>query len=129
MIKQRKCWEPGVRSLTRNTRGGRGGVLELQDVTRKRDKLLVTLSQICIQLTTSWLVHNLGHLGARTSRGRLWTHKTHHGPNLGEATTFPHIIFSASLRGTYIRIAFYPETPKEESQNCPGLDSRHFAGS
>jgi hypothetical protein len=21
-----------------------------------------------------------------------WTHKTHHGPNLGEATTFPHIV-------------------------------------
>jgi len=25
------------------------------------------------------------------------THKTHHGPDLGEATTFPHIVFSTTL--------------------------------
>ncbi len=60
---------------------------------------------------------------------RPWTHKIHHGLDSGEATTFPHIVFSASLRGTYIRMAFYPETPKGESRNCPGLDSRHFAES
>jgi hypothetical protein len=46
----------------------------------------------------------------------------------GEATTFPHIVFSAPLRGTYIRMVFYLGTPKEESRNYPGLDSRHFAG-
>ncbi len=45
----------------------------------------------------------------------------------GEATTFPHIVFSAPLRGTYIRMAFCPETPKE-SQNYPGLDSHNFVG-
>jgi hypothetical protein len=38
-----------VRSLTRNTKGGRGGVMELWDGTRKSEKLLVT--QICIQPT------------------------------------------------------------------------------
>jgi len=27
--------------------------------------------------------------GARTSHGQTRTHKTHHGPDLGEATTFP----------------------------------------
>ncbi len=58
-----------MRSLTRRTRGGRGGMLELRDGIRKSDKLLITLSQICIQLTTSWLVHIQKHLGARTSLG------------------------------------------------------------
>jgi hypothetical protein len=44
-------------------------------------------------------------------------------PGLGETITFPHIIHSVPLHGTHIRMAFYPRTPKEESQNCPGLDS------
>ncbi len=126
-IKQQKCWEPKVRSLTRRTRGGRGGMLELRDGIRKSDKLLITLSQICIQPTTSLLVHIWEHIGAKTNHGRLQTHKTHHGPNSGEATTFPHIVFFVSLRDTYIRMAFCLGTPKEESRNCPSLDSCHFA--
>jgi len=46
------------------------------------------------------------------------THKTHHGPNSGEATTFPHIVFFAMLRGGYIQMVLFPETPKLESWNC-----------
>jgi len=52
------------------------------------------------------------------------THKTHHDPDSGEATTFPHIVFSASHRGGYIRMALFPGTPKLESRNCPELESR-----
>jgi hypothetical protein len=44
-------------------------MLELWDGTRKSDKLLVILSQIYIQPTTSWLIHILESLGARTSHG------------------------------------------------------------
>jgi len=58
-----------------------------------------------------------------------WTHKTNHGLDSGEATTFFHIVSFASLYDTYIQMAFCPETPKEESRNCPGLDSRDFASS
>jgi hypothetical protein len=36
-------------------------------------------------------------LGARTSHGQTRTHKTHHGPNLGEATTFPLIVYYVPL--------------------------------
>ncbi len=49
-----------------------------------------------------------------------WTHKTHHGPDSGEATTFPHIVFSAAGRGGYIRMAQIPGTPEMESRNCLG---------
>jgi len=69
--------------------------------------------------TTKWLVHIPGHpwvLGQAT--GTL-DHKTHHGPDSGEATTFPHIIFSAMFRWGYIQIALFPGTPKLESRNCP----------
>jgi hypothetical protein len=51
---------------------------------------------------------------------------THHDPNLGEATTFPHIVYFVPLRGTHIWMVFCPEIPKEESRNCPGLDSWDF---
>jgi len=46
-------------------------------------------------------------------------HKTHHGPDSGEATTFPQIVFSTTLRGGYIQMALFPGTPKLESWNCP----------
>jgi hypothetical protein len=68
--------------------------------------------------TTTWLVHIPGHpwvLGQATS---TLDHKTHHGLDSGEATTFPHIVFSATLRGDYIQMALFPGTPKLESQNC-----------
>ncbi len=46
-------------------------------------------------------------------------HKTHHGPDSGEATTFPHVVFSAPHFGDYIQMALFPGTPKLESRNCP----------
>jgi hypothetical protein len=71
--------------------------------------------------TTKWFVHIQEHplvLGQDT--GTL-DHKTHHGPDSGEATTFPHIVFSAPLRRDYIQMALFPGTPKLESRNCPEI--------
>jgi hypothetical protein len=70
--------------------------------------------------TTKWLVHIREHpwvLGQAT--GTL-THKTHHSPDSEEATTFPHIVFSATLRGGYMQMTLFPGTPKLDSRNCPG---------
>ncbi len=49
------------------------------------------------------------------------THKSHHGPDLGQATTFPHIVYFAALCKGYIQMALFPETPKLESWNCPEI--------
>ncbi len=54
---------------------------------------------------------------------QLWIHKTHHGLDSGEATTFSHIVFFALLCHTYIRMALFHGTPKEESRNCPEIVS------
>ncbi len=78
--------------------------------------------------TTKWLVHIREHpwvLGQTTS---TLTHKTHHDPDSGEATTFPHIMFSATLRGGYIQMTLFPETPKLESQNCLEIVSVGVSG-
>ncbi len=48
-------------------------------------------------------------------------HKTHHGPDSGEGTTFPFIVFSAALRRGYIQMALFPGTLKLESRNCPKI--------
>ncbi len=44
-------------------------------------------------------------------------HETHHNPDSGEATTFPHIVYSTTLREGYIQMALFPGTPKLESRN------------
>jgi hypothetical protein len=84
----------------------------------------------CIQnQPTSWLKLILHTFGVGTSHGQPWIHLTHHGPDSGEATTFPHIVFSPLLCGTCIQMAFILGTPKKESQNCPGCDSWDFGSS
>jgi hypothetical protein len=56
------------------------------------------------------------------------TNLIHHGSDLGEATTFPRIIFFVALRRGYIQMALFPKNPKEESRNCPGLESQNYPG-
>jgi hypothetical protein len=45
----------------------------------------------------------------------ILTYKSHHGPDSGEATTFPHIVFSAAHNEGYIQMVLFPGTPKLES--------------
>jgi hypothetical protein len=59
--------------------------------------------------------------GVGTSHGLTRIHLTHHGPDSGEATTFPLIVFFAAPRGGYIQMALFPGTPKLESRNCPEI--------
>jgi len=60
------------------------------------------------------------------NHGQTRTHKTHHGLNLEEATTFPLIVYFVPLHEAHIQMAFCPRTPKWESQNSQSWDSRDF---
>jgi len=71
--------------------------------------------------TTKWLVHIREHPWVLRQATGTSTHKTHHGPDSGKATTFPHIVFFATLRRGYIQMALFPGTPKLESRNCPKI--------
>ncbi len=51
-------------------------------------------------------MHCWNTFDARKSHGQTRTHKTHHGPNLGEATTFPLIVHSAPLHEAHIQMTF-----------------------
>jgi len=75
---------------------------------------------------TRWLVHNWNTFVAKINHEQTWTHKTHHGPDLGEATTFPLIGYSVPLHETHIQMAFCLGTLKWESRNCQSWDSCDF---
>jgi len=67
----------------------------------------------------TWLVHIPGHPWVLGQAMGTLDHKTHHGPDSGEAITFLYIVFSTTPRRDYIQMALFPGTPKLESRNCP----------
>jgi hypothetical protein len=87
-----------------------------------------SLTRTYTNQTTSWLVHSWNIFGARISHGQTQTHKTHHGSNLGEAITFPFIVYSVPSHGTNTQMSFCLGTPKWELRNSLSLDSRDFGG-
>jgi len=68
----------------------------------------------------------LKHFGARTNHGQTWTYKTHRDPDLGEATTFPLIIYFVPDHGTNTQMSFCPS--KWESQNSQSWGFHNFGG-
>ncbi len=127
MLKSGNSWNL-VSLLASSTKGGEKDVLKAPGLDQEEAQLIQLLGPAS-KPTTSWLIHLWKHSWCQDKPRATRTHLTHHGPNSGEATTFPHIIFFALLRRTCIRMAFNPETPKEKSQNCPGLDSWDFGSS
>jgi hypothetical protein len=93
--------------------GGRGTCWS-SEMGLQRMTSIQSLTWICTNQTTCRLVHNLGTLNARTSHGQTRTHKIHNGRDLGEAITFPLIVYSAPLHRGHIQMTFCPRTPKWE---------------
>jgi hypothetical protein len=54
------------------------------------------------------------------------THKTHHGPDLGETITFPFIVYYVPFHEAHIQMAFWHGIPKWESRNSQSWDFRNF---
>jgi len=99
---------------TSSTKKGKRGVLEVPGLDLEEGQLCC-YTVLYPKPTPSWLELIVHPFGVGTSHERPWTHLTHHGLDSGEATTFPHIVFSALLHGSHIRMALFPGTPKEES--------------
>jgi hypothetical protein len=74
-------------------------------------------------------MHNLNTFGARKSHRQTRTHKTHHDPDFGEATTFPFIVYFVPLHEAHIQMVFCLGAPKWESRNSQSWDSRNFGAS
>ncbi len=70
----------------------------------------------------------LEHFLCQDKSQETQTHKTHHNPDLEEATTFPFTIYSVVGRKAHIQMAFCPGTSKWEFQNCLSWDSCDFGG-
>jgi hypothetical protein len=130
------CWTPNyvkggskwdlVPLLASNTKRGWEGRAKSSGIRLGRGSSYLVIRSCIQKPTTSRLELILHPFDVGRSHERPWTHLTHHGLDSWEATTFPHIIFSTAPRGGYIWMTLFPRTPKEESQNCLGLDSRDF---
>jgi hypothetical protein len=96
-------------------------------VTKKSD-YHQQLTRTYTKPNTRWLVHSWNTFGARTSHEQTRTHKIHHGPDLGEATTLPHIVYFVPFHEAHIQIAFCPRTLKWEFRNSQNWDSHDFGG-
>jgi len=59
----------------------------------------------------------LKHFGARMNHGQTQTHKTHHMSDLGEASTFPHIVYSMPGHWTNNQMLICLEILKWDSRN------------
>jgi hypothetical protein len=92
--------------------GGRGVCWSSGMGIKKSDKHQL-FTQTYINQTTSWLVHSWSTFCAKISHVQTRTHKTHHGPDLGEATTFPLIVYSVPLHEAHIQMAFCLGTPRD----------------
>jgi len=74
-----------------------------------------SLTRTCTNQITSWLMHSWSTFGARMNHEQTQIHKIHHSSDLGEATTFPLIIYSVALHEAHIQMTFCPRIPKCES--------------
>ncbi len=74
--------------------------------------LAYTLANPCFGRKPKARVATWNTFGARTSHEQTWTHKTHHSPHLGEATTFPLILFFVHGHWTNTQMSFCPGNPK-----------------
>ncbi len=128
MLKSGNSWNL-VPLPTSSTKRGWEGHVESSGIRLGRMTSYLVIRSCIQNQPTSWLELILHTFGVGTSHGQPWTHLTHHGSDSGETTTFPHIVFFASLRRTCIQMALFPGTPKVESRNCPSLDSWDFGRS
>ncbi len=100
----------GVPSLARSTLKIKGHVRTLGwGLGRMTSESTIHTNQT--NQTTSWLMRSWNTFGARTSHEHTRTHKIHHSMDLGEATTFPLIIFFVISHEGYIQMSFFPELP------------------
>jgi hypothetical protein len=71
-----------------------------------------SLTRTCTKPNNKLVNALLEHFGGRTNHEQTQIHKTHHGPDLGEATTFPLIVYFVPLHEVHIQMTFCPEIPK-----------------
>jgi hypothetical protein len=70
-------------------------------------------------------MHSLSTFGARTNHEQTWIQKTHHGPDLVEATTFPLIVLFVPSHGAYIQMSFCFGSPKIPKIRTPAIVKAH----
>jgi hypothetical protein len=71
-------------------------------------------------------MHNCSSFGAWTNYKQTQIHKTHHGLDFGEATTFPLIVFYVPSHKTSTQMSFCLRIPKLGVSKFPKLGLSQF---
>ncbi len=69
-------------------------------------------TRTCTNQTMNWLMHSWNTFGPWMRHRHTQIHKTHHGPNLGETTTFPLIVLFVISHKDYTQMSFCLRTSK-----------------
>ncbi len=101
-----------------STIGGERGVLKAPGLDQEKGQCFQILD-LASKPTTSWLVHILNQPQCWNKPQATRTHLTHHGPDSGEATTFPHIVFSAFAHRPTSEWFFVPGLPRRSPEIVP----------
>jgi hypothetical protein len=111
---EKKVW---AHSLARSTLGVEGCVGTPRWGLRRVTNKSIThtdLHKPNNKLVCYWLVHNWSTFNTQMNHLQTQIHKTHHNPNLREATTFPLIVFYVPNHRASSQMSFCPRTPKLE---------------
>ncbi len=113
-----------MRSLAHNTLRGRGACWSSGMGLGRIDKL--THSHGPAHNPHKVVTTQLEHLWCQDEPRATRTHKIHHGPDLGEATTFSLIVYSMPLHGACIQMTFLSRdsragVPKSRQRGLLGL--------
>ncbi len=100
MLKSGNSWNL-VPLPASSTKGGEKDMLKAPGLDQEEGQLIQLLGPTS-KPTTSWLIHFQKHSWCWDKPRATRTHLTHHSPNSGEATTFPHVVLSALFRRTRI---------------------------
>ncbi len=117
MSKSGKSWNL-VPLPDSNTERGERGVLKAPGLDQEEGQLF-SYSVLHQNQPTSWLVHIQKHYGCWDKPRATRIHLIHHGLDSGEATTFPHTLFSTFAHGTCIQMAFCPRLPRRSLKTVP----------
>ncbi len=108
-----------MRSLAHNTLRGRGACWSSRMGLGRIDKLIH--SHEPAHNPHKVVSAQLEHLWCWDQPRATRTHNTHHGPDLGEATTFPLIVYSMTLHGAHIQMAFLSRDSRDSRAGLSGL--------
>jgi len=120
-VKTSEGWRVGVHSLARSTSKGVEGRVGTSGWGLGWMTSRSIIHMDLYKPNNKLVNHSWNIFYARMNHGQTQTHKIHHHPDLGKATTSPLIVFYVLGHGASTWMSFCPETPNLGVSKFPKL--------